>query len=134
LRASRRKELEAQRAALDERLDRLKAVLRDLVTAAKKRSGVEDAKPDKKESPATKAAGKKDRDKSSDKPLSEKQKREKREASREQYQKEKGTSLSTEVQELEAQVKDIRAKIEKAIADARQKSSQPKSQTAPPGR
>lgn len=131
IRPSRRAELQAQKAALEKRLDRLREVLAERVKAAKARSGIK-TKPEPKTA-AEKTADKKQRDKNA-KPLTEKQKRDKREAAKKQYEKEKGTNLSQEVQQLQAQVKDIRAQIETAIKDARQKSAHSQSVTASKGR
>ena len=130
MRPSRRKELEEQRAALEKRLERLREVLADLVDAAKKRSGVET-----KKATDTKSSESKEKSKTPDKPLTEKQKREKREASKEQYEEEKKMSLSTEVDELQGQVRDILSKIKEATAEAQKKSSpQSKPKTASNGR
>jgi len=131
MRPSRQAELEAQRDALMKRLETLRNVLAQKVEAAKARSGVET--PSKKEA-ASEQTKEKSGKETADKPLTEQQKREKREASREQYEKERKMSLSVEVQQLQEQIKDIRAKIEKAIADARQRSLQSTIQTASKGR
>lgn len=130
IRPSRRAELKAQKAALEKRLDRLREVLAERVKAAKRRSGIE-VKPEPKTT--TKEPAAKQRDKNS-KPLTEKQKRDKREAAKKQYEKEQGTNLSQEVQQLQAQVRDIRAQIETAIKDARRKSAHSQSVTASKGR
>ena len=129
IRASRRAELQAQKAALEKRLDRLREVLAEKVKAAKLRSGIKETpKKDPKEAADTNSKNKKG------KPLTAKQKADKRKASKEQYEKEKGTTLSQDVQQLQDQIKDIRAKIESAIKDARQKSARSQSQTASKGR
>lgn len=131
IRPSRRAELKAQKAALEKRLDRLREVLAERVKAAKKRSGIE-VKPEPKTA-AEKTTAKKQQDKNS-KPLTAKQKRDKREAAKKQYEKEQSTNLSQEVQQLQSQIKDIRAQIETAIKDARQKSAHSQSVTASKGR
>lgn len=129
LRDSRREELKRQQAALNQRLDRLRAVLEELVDAAQKRSGVKD-KPEPKAAASKDAAKGKKGKAGSEKPLTEKQKADKRKASKEQYEKENGTGLATEVRQLHAQVKDIRAKIERAQKNARKQPSKPNSKTA----
>lgn len=133
MRPSRRKELLAQRDALEKRLDTLRDILAEKVRIAKARSGVK-TPPKKKAASAEKDKGKATKDRKPDKPLTAKEKAEKRKASKEQYEKEKGMSLSTEVEHLQAQIRDIRAKIDKAVADARRKSSMSKPQTASKGR
>lgn len=126
LRDSRRKELEARKANLEAKLDRLQALYRERIAAAKKRSGIktadiEEATPSSKSTTekGSKAKGKSD---SKDKPLTESQKREKREASREQYAKENKTSLAVEVQQLEAQIRDMQSKLQAVAAKARKKA------------
>lgn len=131
--AARRKELAAQKEALNKRLDRLREVLDQLVKEAKKRSGVPD-KPDKSPSDPKETTSKKTR-KSDAKPLTAKEKRDKAEAARKERAKEShGPNLNTEVRQLEAQVKDIRGKIAKALEDARAKSANSHSKTASKGR
>lgn len=130
MRASRRKKLLAEKAKLERRIQELQNALDLLVEAAKKRAGVKPDKQDKKspEDP-TETAAKNEKGKK-DKPLTEAEKRKKREASREAYAKENHTSLAQDVQTLHKQVKDIRAKLEQAVADARRKSSQSNHATA----
>jgi hypothetical protein len=115
----RQEELRAQKAALEKRLDRLREVLRELVDAAKKRSGVED----KSDSPAEKAE--KNKSAKKDSPLTQKEKREKAKKAAEEYEKEHSSGLSNDVAELKRQVQDIRAKIESALQDAREKAARP---------
>jgi hypothetical protein len=122
LRPSRHKELLAEKAKLERRLEELKDALELLVEAAKKRAGVKKEQPEEKSDPKETAA--KNEKSKRDQPLSESQKRKKREAAKEQYEKEKKTSLSTEVTNLRAAVQDVRAKLEAAIADAQRKSGQ----------
>ncbi len=129
---SQREELEARKAALEKRLDRLREVLASLVDAAKKRSGIDKPKTKDASSPETKDT-KETKSKSSktDKPLTEADKREKRE----DYRKEQGATLSKDVQQLKSQVRDIQGMIKKAMADAQRKqSSKPNDQTASNGR
>jgi len=128
--SSKHARLEAEKAALENRLERLRDVLAQLVEAAKKRSGVE-TKPTKKNSPDKKSSQKESK---KDSKLSVSEKKEKAEKAREEYQKEHGMSTSQEVQQLQGQIADIRAQIQAAIQDARQKSSQRKPQTASKGR
>lgn len=119
IRPSRQAELREQRDRLEKRLERLKSILSNMVDAAKARSGVEvESKSAKSET--SKAAEKKASSK--DKPLTEKQKQDKRDASKKQYEEEKGATLSVEVQQLQKQVKEIRAKIEAALEDSRRKA------------
>lgn len=121
MRQSRRKKLEAEKAKLEKRIEELKNALESLVRQAKRRAGVsaeEDHQKDPKEQ-----ADRNTRDKK-DKPLTEKQKADKRKAAKEQYEKEKGMTLSREVEALRQQASDIRAKLEAAIADANKR--QPK--------
>lgn len=125
-------DLKEQRDALVKRLGRLREVLDKLVEAAKARSGVE-VTSDPSDSPADKAERNEVAKKNT--PLTEAQKREKAEKAREEYKKENGgPSLSTEVQQLQKQVVEIRKKIDAAMAEARRKSSGPQNQTAPVGR
>lgn len=131
--ASKREQLEAQKAALEKRLDRLRDVLRELVDAAKKRSGVDTDKEAPDNDPKETAS--RNESKKKDTPLTSKQKKEKADKAREEYQKNNGgPTLSKEVEQLQRQVQDIRAKIQKAVEDARTKSSTSKPQTASKGR
>jgi uncharacterized protein (DUF342 family) len=128
MRPSRRKKLEAQKAALEHRLEVLKRSLDLLVEQAKKRSGVKT--PDKKD--VSKAS--KEKKGTPDKKLTAKQKADKRKASKEQYEKENKTTLAGSVQDLQDQVKDMRAKLQEAIEEARRTSAQSKPKTASKGR
>lgn len=121
MRSSRQTELKAQREALEERLDVLKEVLRKKVEAAKKRSGgdTSEAPTGAESSTASKSKGSKSsKSETSSEPLTEKQKADKRKASAEQYEKEKRMGLTQEVQQLQEQIKDIRARIAKAVEEA----------------
>lgn len=115
---SRRAELQAQKEALEKRLDHLRDVLRELVEAAKGRSGVK--KNEKDKAPET-SADKADRnkDQKNKKPETAAQKKERAKKAKEAYEKENPTSLSQDVDVLKEQVADIQAKIQKAITDAR---------------
>lgn len=127
-----REKLEAQKEALIARLGRLQDVLEKLVEAAKARSGIE-VKSDPSDSPADKASRNESAKKNT--PLTESQKREKAAKAREEYKKENGgPSLSTEVQQLQRKIADVRKKIETAMAEAKRKSSGPQNQTASEGR
>lgn len=118
MRQSRRKKLEAEKAQLERRIEELKNALESLVRQAKRRAGISASEDTQKGSDPKEQADRNSRDKK-DKPLTEKQKREKREASKDQYEKEKGMTLSREVEALRDQAKDIRAKLEAAIEDAK---------------
>lgn len=121
---SRRAELQAQKEALKKRLDRLRDVLEQLVADAKKRSGVKKPKEDEKDKAPETKADKADRNKAEKdrKPLTAKQKSDKAKKAKEAYEKEHPNSLSQDVEILQEQVKDIQAKIHKAIEDARERS------------
>lgn len=119
---SRRAELEAQKVALEKRLDRLKEVLRKLVEEAKSRSGADKPESDSKDKAPETQTDKADRNADEkSKKLTSKQKSEKAEAAKEAYEKENPNSLSQDVEVLALQVKDIQAKIQKAVADARER-------------
>ena len=123
---SRQAELRAQKEALEKRLDRLREVLSELVKAAKKRSGGNPNKgKDKKDAAPETQADKADRNKAEKKakPETASQKKEKAQKAKEAYEKENPNSLSTDVDILKSQVEDIQAKIQKALADARDRSS-----------
>jgi hypothetical protein len=112
---SQRKKLLDQKAALENRLERLQDVLAQLVEAAKKRSGVETETTKDASSPETK-------DKPAEK-LTRAEKREKAEAAREAY--EPDPTVNQEVKQLQEQVQDVLAQIKAAAADAqRQRSTQ----------
>jgi len=126
--AQKRKEAEAQVANLKKRLARLKDVLADLVKAAKARSGVE-TKTDKAKSQAQK-----NQDAKAKTPLTAKQKREAAKKAKERYEETK-KAPDKDIEELQAQIKDIKAKIKKALEDAKKQSARKsKSQTATKGR
>lgn len=128
--SSRREEIQAQKAALEKRLDRLRDVLAELVEAAKTRSGV-DTKSDKSEKKSSEKEPQKKRK------LTAKEKREAAERSKEHREKnEKKQPPSKEIKELQAQIKDIRKQIKEALEDARKKKSRGTitSKTAPKGR
>lgn len=118
---SRQAQLEEQKAALKKRLDRLSAVLEELVAAAKKRSGGD---PNKSKDEAGKApetkVDKADRNKAEKdrKPETASQKKEKAKKAKDAYEKENPNSLSQDVDILKAQVADIQKKIQAALDDA----------------
>lgn len=121
---SRRAELLAQKAALEKRLDRLREVLEQKVAAAKTRSGVKKPKKEdaKDTAPETKAdTADRNKDQKDRTPLTAKQKTDKARKAKEEYEKEHPTSLSDDVAILREQVKDIQAKIQKTVADARER-------------
>lgn len=118
---SRRAELLAQKKALEKRLDRLREVLAQRVKEAKALNASNASKPKKVEkgaAPETKAdkADRNAHEKS--KKLTSSQKASKAKKAKEAYEKEHPNSLSTDVEILQEQVKDIRAKINKAVSDA----------------
>lgn len=136
---SRRAELEAQKAALEKRLEHLRDVLKKLVEEAKKTSHKNAAKKpaskdEKGRAPETKA-DKADRNanEKSQRSLTAAQKRKKADAAKKAYEKEHPNSLSTDVDVLRQQVKDIQDKIRKALADAaeRKKKANAKAQAQP---
>lgn len=129
--SSRQQEIKAQKVALTKRLDKLRSILAELVDKAKSRSGVED-KPDKNDPPSETAARNESNKKNT--PLTASQKRQKTDKAREEYKKQGGPSASKELEQLQRQIKDIRAKIDQAIKDARRKTDQSKNQTASKGR
>lgn len=118
---------------LEKRLDRLRDILAQKVKAAKARSGVKPETADKSATPDNKAAK---NEASKDTKLTTQQKKDKAAKAREEYQKENGgdTSLSSEVAQLQRQIADIRAKIQAAVQDAREKSAPSNSKTASNGR
>lgn len=114
----RRRKAEQRVAEIRQRLDRLKAILADLVEQAKARSGVE-SKPTAqkvKEASDTKKESKKSKE-TPERKLSEKEKREARERSRENYEKQSKSSTSATERSL-LQEKDA---IERKIAEIRKK-------------
>lgn len=137
MRPSRKKELLAEKAALEKRLDQLKQALEKLVNAAKKKSGIET--PKKEDSKTSTASKDKKGSKKDSKPLTEKQKRDKREAAKKQYEKEKAMGLTQEVSQLRTQVAEYRDKLQKALAEAHQRQAaaakaHPNTKTASEGR
>lgn len=123
MRLSRRKQLEAEKAKLEKRIEELKNALESLVRQAKRRAGITAAEDSATKKDPKEQADRNTRDKK-DKPLTEKQKADKRKAAKDQYEKEKGMTLSREVEALRKEAQDIRAKLEAAIADANKR--QPK--------
>lgn len=127
---SRQAELKAQKVALEKRLDKLRDVLKEKVDAAKKRNvdqqkkngkGPSDAAPETKVDKADRNAAEKKSKPS--KPETPSQKKEKAKKAKEAYEKENPSSLSEDVDILEAQIEDIRAKIQKAVSDAQDRRS-----------
>jgi chromosome segregation ATPase len=123
--AQKRKEVEIQVAALKKRLARLKEVLAELVKAAQKRSGVD--KPDPKHKADSKSNAK------DAKPQTAQQKREAAKRAKENYEKNKDKQTpEKELADLKKEIKAIRAKIQKALDDAKKQNARnPKSKTAP---
>lgn len=120
---SNRAALVAEREALENRLERLKEVLREAVEAAKRRSGVE----------PTEAKTKKSSDKETkEKPKTAAEKRKEAKEAKERYEKEKKPGLPQELEALRDKIADIRDQIKEALEDARRKS-RPRStfETAP---
>lgn len=136
----RREELEARKARLKAKIDKLEAVLAELVKAAKARSGVETKEPKASatKTSTTKETSSKSEKKSDDKPATVSEKKEAAKRAREHYEKTKpkGKSPAQEVQALENKVQDLRQRITKVTEDARRKrESQSKNdQTASKGR
>jgi len=120
-------ELQAQREALERRLDQLRDILAQKVKEAKRRSGIKDTTVHK--TSREKAASSKS--KSHEKPLTAAQKREKAKKAREDY---KPKSDAQEIVQLREQIADIRAKIAAAIKDAQEQHRKSTHQTAPKGR
>lgn len=120
---SRQAELETQKVALEKRLERLRDVLSDLVEAAKKRNSENSNKKDgdRKDTAPETQVDKADRNKDQKDrtPLTASQKADKAQKAKEDYEKEHPTSLSTDVDILREQVKDIQNKIASAVQDAR---------------
>lgn len=129
MRLSRRKQLEAEKAKLEKRIEELKNALESLVRQAKRRAGITAAEDSATKKDPKEQADRNTRDKK-DKPLTEKQKADKRKAAKDQYEKEKGMTLSGEVEALRKQAQDIRAKLEVAIAEAnKRQSKKPRAQS-----
>lgn len=93
--AQKRKAVAANLEALKGRLERLREVLRELVKAAKGRSGAKDEDKHKKREPSKQTA---------------KQKADAKKRSKEYYDKHKGTP-EAQVKEIQAKIKEIQAKI-----------------------
>lgn len=126
---TRHQQLEAQRKALEARLDRLREVLSELVAAAKKRSGVKDVvAPSPGDTPKDTAAKNEAAKKTV--PLTAAQKKEKAAQAREAYAKEHPQSLPKELQALQEQIKDIHEQIKAAVADAKKNYAKAHHQTA----
>lgn len=118
--AARRAELKAQKAALEKRLERLKEVLEQLVDAAKARSGVKKKESEKGKAPET-PKDKADRNAAEKKrkPETASQKKERAKKAKEQYEKENPGSLSEDIEILKEQIKDIQAKVQKAMEQSK---------------
>lgn len=124
----------AEVEALRRRLESLKRVLADLVDQAKKRSGVESKSSASKSSSSKSGGG---TSKSDRKPLTEKQKKEAAQRSKDWREKHKDPSKTggTEIEQLRAQIKDIQAKIQAALEKDRQRQqAKSKTPTATKGR
>jgi DNA repair exonuclease SbcCD ATPase subunit len=116
----RRKAVEAKVAKLKQRLERLKEVLTKLVKEAQERSGIDT--PHEKAMKKAKANS----DRKSRKPLTSRQKHDAAKRAKEAYEKEQ-KDPSHEVEALQEQIKEIRAKIKAAVADAHKQLARSKS-------
>lgn len=115
----RRKELKAKKAELEKRLDRLREVLRQKVKDAKQLNS--SAQPTKKTSStesSSKSTTSSRSEKRDRKPETATQKRERAKKAKEAYEKEHPNTLSQDIEILQEQIKDIRAKIQKAAEGA----------------
>lgn len=125
---SQNAELERQRAALEARFEKLQSVLAELVAAAKSRSGIETKTPEKtkKDSPDKK-------DSKKDDPKTAAEKKEAAKKARENYEKNrpKNVTPAKEIADLQAKIRDIKARIKAAMDNAPTQSS---NQTASNGR
>lgn len=136
-RKQRQAELEAQRDALEKRLDRLKEVLQEMVEAAKKRSGAAPTKKSSDKAPET-SKDKADRNSAEkkDKPTSAEQ-RERNKKARDRYKKDHpagggssesgssdGPTVTEELASLNRKIADIKVKIQKAMKEARKTAGQ----------
>lgn len=115
--ATKTAEIEARKVALEKKLERLREVLRELVEAAKARSGVE-PKRDKEASAPEPTSSKKDSK------LTAAQKRKKAAQAREDYEKEKQSapttkSLEADIAEVREQIAAARAKLKAALERSR---------------
>lgn len=113
---------DAQRAALEARIEHLKEVLRAKVAEAKQRSGVKEPSSSSSSSSSSKSGGSKKsssstKSDSSSENLTPSQRNEKNRKAREAYKKEKPPSIS----ELQAQIKSIRRQIQAAIEQSRKR-------------
>lgn len=115
----RRAEIEAKKAELEKRLDRLMEILREKVKAAKQLNS--------SAQPKSKVSGKDSSSKSTTSSRSEKrdrkpetasQKRARAKKAKEAYEKENPAALSQDIEILQEQIKDIRAKIKQATEEA----------------
>lgn len=115
-------------AALEKRLTRLKSVLAQLVKEAKARSGVKSQPTATKKTAASSTGGGSKRTTA----------QERREAAKrsEAYRRKhpEKQKPSDEVEALQKQIKEIRAKIEKAVEEARRAQRHSTTKTAPKGR
>lgn len=144
----RRAELQAQKKALEKRLDHLREVLAKRVKEAKARGAAQQPKKVEKDTAPETKVDKADRNSAekSRKPLTSSQKSAKAKKAKETYEKEHPQSLSEDVEILQAQIVDIRKKIQKSVEDARAQKkkagkkpaalvrSQPKPNDGPQGR
>ncbi len=121
---SRRAELKAQRAALEKRLDHLRDVLKKKVAEAKKTASKTSSDKDAKAKAPETQADKADRNRGEkSKKLTASQKSRKAKQAKEAYEKEHPNTLSDDIEILREQIKDVRAKIDKAIADAKEQKT-----------
>ncbi len=133
---SHNQSVQAQRAALEARLERLKEVLRAKVAEAKKRSGVKETSSSSSSSSSTSTSSKssssssKSGGSSSDKPTAS-ERNEKNRKARETYAKEKPPTIT----ELQTQIRDIQRQIKAAVAQSRKRheaSNVPRTGVTPP--
>lgn len=128
----RRAELLRQQKVLRKRLERLRVVLRQLVEEAESTSKKNSSPNAKKNERKTESRSKTSSSSSSSKDrksLTASQKAEKAKKAKEEYEKEKPISLSKDVEILKKQVKDIRAKIDKAMKESRDRQKKAGSAT-----
>lgn len=126
---SKQAKLRQQKEALQKRLEVLRDALSQLVEAAQARSGVQKNTAEKKtaETKAKTSTSTKKTSSSKDKPETAAQKKERAKKAKEEYEKKNPGSLSQDVEILQAQIEDIKAKIAKALKDAQSKQK-PKAQ------
>lgn len=103
----RREELKARADKLKARLAKLEAILDELTAKAKARSGVKEDTPDKKSTTSKK---------SDSKPKTAAQKKKDAQAAKERRDREP-QSAEAEIAKVQAQIKDVREKIQKMLAD-----------------